>query len=110
MYDFMSEQNFRSFVFVEKFQFSAMSLHRVRFNHMCLNHFIWVNSNLRGAFMHQSRFIDCHFIQVNLMTLIINDCYFENCIFENCAMKYMQIMKTNFVNCHINSQLNLDFM
>ncbi|WP_416377013.1 hypothetical protein [Acinetobacter sp. Marseille-Q1623] len=41
---------------------------------------------------------------------MINDCHFENCIFENCVMKHMQIIKTNFVNCDIDSLLDLDFM
>ncbi|RYL27621.1 pentapeptide repeat-containing protein [Acinetobacter piscicola] len=110
MYDFMFEQNFRSSVFIGKYQFNAMNLHRVRLNQLNLTGFTWVKSNLRGAFIAQSEFKNCHFIGAHLITLMINDCHFENCIFENCVMKHMQIIKTNFVNCRINSLLDLDFM
>lgn len=109
-YDFMFEQNFRSYVFIGKYQFNAMNLHRVRLEHLNLTGFTWVNTNLRGAFIAKSKFKNCHFIAANMITLMINDCYFENCIFENCKMKYMQISKTNFVNCHVNSRLDLDFV
>lgn len=34
MYDFMFEQNFRSYIFIGKFQFNATNLHRVRFSNI----------------------------------------------------------------------------
>lgn len=110
MYNFMFEHNFRSYVFIGKYQFNATNLHRVRLNNLNLTGFTWVKSNLRGAFIQKSKFKNCYFIYANLITVNIEDCHFEHCIFEHCTMKFMQILKTKFVNCHIDSPLNLELV
>lgn len=88
-----------SCVFVGRFKFCYVDLHRAYFQNVKLNNLVFFGSDLRGAWIFSCEIKDCIFTEARFINLSITQSLFKSCGFYYNKVIFATFDRCSFIGC-----------